>query len=90
MRARFIENSPIYYLNRVNTPILLLHGAEDTAVWVPAADQLFVCLRRLGKTVEYAKYRGEEHTPLEWSHANQLDYVNRVLRWFENYLASGH
>ncbi len=90
LRTRFIENSPIYYLNRVNTPILLLHGVEDTAVWVPAADQLFVCLRRLGKTVEYAKYRGEEHTPLEWSHANQLDYVNRVLRWFENYLASGY
>jgi dipeptidyl aminopeptidase/acylaminoacyl peptidase len=88
LRNRYIENSPVYYLDRVESPVLLLHGAEDQTVQSPAADQVFVCLRRLGKTVEYAKYEGEDHTPLAWSHEHQLDYVNRILGWFAKYLGS--
>jgi dipeptidyl aminopeptidase/acylaminoacyl peptidase len=85
-RSRYIENSPVYFLDRVETPVLLLHGAADQAVWPPAADELFVCLRRLGKTAEYARYERENHTPLAWSYAHQLDYVSRILTWFQKYL----
>src|SRR5260370_13026638 len=34
----------------------------------------FVGLRRLGKEVVYAKYQGEDHSPLYWSYANQMDF----------------
>ena len=51
-----------------------------------SGDELFVALRRLGKRVDYAKYEGEDHTQLFWSYANQVDYCNRVIAWFDKYL----
>jgi len=85
-RERYIENSPIFFLDRVDTPLLIVHGAEDTAVAPYLGDEVFVALRRLGKEVEYAKYEGEDHSPLYWSYANQVDYCKRVIAWFDKYL----
>jgi dipeptidyl aminopeptidase/acylaminoacyl peptidase len=85
-RERYIENSPFFYLDRVETPLLLIHGSEDPTSSPFNADQTFVGLRRLGKAVEYAKYMGEEHSENVWGYANQLDYLNRVIAWFDKYL----
>jgi len=86
-RDKYIENSPIFYLDRVATPLLIVQGTEDTAVAPFLADEVFVGLRRLGKEVEYAKYEGERHSPAqEWSYANQVDFCNRMIAWFEKYL----
>lgn len=87
-RERFVENSPIFYLDRVETPLLIGHGAADNNVMPFLADEVFVGLRRLGKEVEYAKYEGEGHSPLTWSYANQVDFCNRLLAWFDKYLKS--
>jgi dipeptidyl aminopeptidase/acylaminoacyl peptidase len=89
-RERYIENSPFYYLQRVETPLLIVHGSEDKAVAPFLGDQIFVALRRLGKDVEYAKYEGEDHSPLFWSYANQIDLCNRMINWFGHYLGEKH
>lgn len=83
-RDRYIENSPIYYLDRVTTPLLIINGSEDIAPTL--ADQVFSSLRRLGKRVEYARYAGEEHWPGSWTFANQQDYLERTIAWFDQYL----
>ena len=85
-RDRYIENSPMFYLDRVTTPLLIVQGASDTAPWL--SDQMFSSLRRLGKRVEYARYAGEDHWPGTWSLANQRDYLTRVIDWFDRYLKS--
>jgi fermentation-respiration switch protein FrsA (DUF1100 family) len=85
-RERYIENSPVYYFDRLETPVLILHGANDTTVTPVLGDEVFVALRRLGKTVEYVKYGGEDHSPLYWSYANQVDFCNRMIAWFGRYL----
>jgi dipeptidyl aminopeptidase/acylaminoacyl peptidase len=85
-RDRYAENSPIFYLNRTETPLLIVHGSDDVAVASFLGDELFVALRRLGKRVDYAKYEGEDHTQLFWSYANQVDFCNRVISWFDKYL----
>lgn len=84
-RERYIENSPMYFLDRVTTPVLLIHGALDT---VPAAnsDALFVGLRRLGKEVVYAKYARGDHGGGSFDRADALDYFERVSRWFDERL----
>jgi dipeptidyl aminopeptidase/acylaminoacyl peptidase len=87
-RDRYIENSPIFHLDRIETPLLIVHGAEDQAVSSFRGDEVFVGMRRLGKEAEYAKYEGEDHTPLAWSYPNQLDYCTRLIRWFDKYLKS--
>ena len=83
-RERYIENSPILYLDRVETPLLIVHGSEDRIVKPFLGDELFVALRRLGKEVVYAKYEGEGHAPA--SHANRLDLFTRMIAWFDKYL----
>lgn len=83
---RYIENSPVFYLNRVETPLLIIHGADDDAVPAFLADEVFTGLRRLGKPVTYARYEGEGHWEGSWSYANQVDALRRTLAWFERHL----
>ncbi len=85
-RDRYIENSPVFYLDRVQTPLFIIHGAVDYAVPSFLADEIFVGLRRLGKEVVYAKYEGERHAPSEWEYSNQVDYWNRIVAWFDEHL----
>jgi len=84
-RERYLENSPILYLDRIETPLLVVHGSKD-GISPFLGDEVFVGLRRLGKVVQYAKYEGEGHSPITWSYANQEDFCNRMLAWFEKYL----
>jgi dipeptidyl aminopeptidase/acylaminoacyl peptidase len=83
-RDRYIENSPLFYLDRVETPVLIVQGDMDP-IW-KQADEVFVALRRLGKEAVYAKYAGEEHWEGTWSLANAKDYWSRVFAWFDQHL----
>jgi dipeptidyl aminopeptidase/acylaminoacyl peptidase len=83
---KYIENSPIFYLDRVETPLLIVQGSEDDASPAFLADEIFVGLRRLGKPVEYVKYAGENHVPSDWAYPNELDFTYRVIGWLDSYL----
>ena len=80
-RDRYVENSPIFYLDRVTTPVLLGIGTKD---FDRQGDETFVGLRRLNKEVTYVKYENEGH--VLFKPANQIDWWNRVLAWFDKYL----
>lgn len=80
---RYLANSPFFRLDRVETPLLLVHGGLDEPV---NATKTFVALRRLGKLVELAIYEGEGHWEGTWGFANQADYWKRMLGWFGWYL----
>ncbi len=86
VRDRYIENSPVFYLDRVETPLLIIHGSKDRSVAPFLGDEIFVGLRRLGKQAEYAKYLGEDHSPVVWSYTNLSDLGNRMIAWFNKYL----
>jgi len=73
----YIQNSPVFYLDRMQTPLLIIHGASDRNVAPFLADQVFVFLRRLGKPTVYAKYEDEGHVIS--GHANQIDLCNRMM-----------
>jgi dipeptidyl aminopeptidase/acylaminoacyl peptidase len=83
-RDRYIDNSPYLYLDRVTTPLLLIHGSQDTAVDARFSDEIFMALRRLGREVQYAKYPDEGHVIL--GHANAIDAAERMAQWFESHL----
>ena len=83
-RERYIENSPIFYLDRVQTPLFIVHGTDDTTTAPFLGDEVFVGLRRLGKEAVYAKYAGEGHGLR--TYANQLDYWYRAIEWFDKHL----
>ena len=84
-RDRYIENSPIFFLNKVETPLLLVVGALDFPE-VPQAGEMFSGLRRLGKKAVLARYEGEGHSQVTtWRYANIADYWHRVLCWFDEH-----
>jgi dipeptidyl aminopeptidase/acylaminoacyl peptidase len=83
-RDRFIRNSPWFFLDKVATPLLLIHGTDDPAAIVNQSNEIFLGLKRLGKTVQYARYVGEGHALS--SLANRMDAGERLLGWFERYL----
>ncbi len=80
---RYVENSPIFYLDRVQTPLLMQAGADDEGI-VEYSDQVYVGMKRLNKDVTYLRYRDESH--LLERHANKLDYWSRVLPFWEKHL----
>jgi len=88
VRDRYIENSPIYYLDRITTPLLMVHGDADSYIAPFLADELFVGMRRLGKVVEYSRYGSEGHDPVSWSYSHQLDLSHQVLGWFAQHLGN--
>jgi dipeptidyl aminopeptidase/acylaminoacyl peptidase len=83
-RDRYIENSPIFYLDRVTTPVLILHGEQDDNVRHWQSDEVYAGLLRLGKEVEYRLYPGERHAIA--GDANVLDYWQSIIRWFDTYI----
>src|SRR5688500_4413841 len=83
---RYIENSPVFYLDRVATPLLIVHGEQESAVPACLADEVFTGLSRLGKPVTYLRYRNEGHWEVPWSYGNQLYVLKRVIAWFDRYL----
>ena len=85
-RERYIENSPIFFLDKVETPLLLIVGALDTDA-VPQAGEMFSGLRRLGKRAVLARYEGEGHVPQRWRYPNVVDYWQRVLTWFDEHFS---
>ncbi len=85
-RDKFIENSPIFFFDKVQTPLLIIQGTADRQTMVARSDEVFVSLRFLGKEVEYARYTGEPHGVADWSFPNQVDYLNRVIEWFDRWL----
>jgi dipeptidyl aminopeptidase/acylaminoacyl peptidase len=79
VRDKYIENSPYFYLDKLDTPLLIVHGTNDATVPPFLADELFVALRRLGKEVEYARYVGENHSAIYWKYPNQVDFCRRLV-----------
>ena len=79
---RYVQNSPAFFLNKIETPLLISQGGMDVSPF--QADEIFVGLRRLGKKVVYVRYENEGHGIEHPS--NRIDYWNRVLEWFESHL----
>jgi dipeptidyl aminopeptidase/acylaminoacyl peptidase len=82
--TRFIENSPIFSADRVQTPVLMLHNDGDDAVPWYQGIEYYLALRRLGKEVYLFVYNGEPHGLRK--RANQKDYTIRLQQYFDHFL----
>jgi len=81
---RYIENSALFYADRITTPLLIEHGDEDGAVPWYQAIELYLALRRLDKDCIFLQYRGEPHHLRKYP--NKLDYSIKMKEYFDHYL----
>ena len=83
----YVERSPLTYADRVTTPVLLLHGEDDIRVPISQSEELYVALKRRGKTVEFARFPGCSHLFLRSGHAAlRKDYYDRSVAWLQRWL----
>ena len=82
---RYIDGSPVFHLDRVETPLLLIHGDQDF-IPLEQAQEMFMGLAHLRKEVVLLKYKEADHWPGFWSNEKLADYWERVLNWFDEYL----
>ncbi|OPZ64286.1 MAG: Prolyl tripeptidyl peptidase precursor [bacterium ADurb.Bin478] len=80
----YIENSPLFKVPDVTTPLLIMHNDNDGAVPYQQGIELFTALRRLGKPAWLLVYNGEEHNLKE--RKNRKDLSVRLQQFFDHYL----
>ncbi len=83
-RDEYIDNSPVFFADRIHTPLLILHGDKDDAVPWYQSIELYLALRRLGKEAVFLQYRDEPHHPQKY--ANKLDWAVKMKEWLDHYL----
>ena len=84
---RYWQLSPLAHVEKVTTPILILHGEQDLRCPQEQAEQWFVSLRRLGKTAEFIRFPEESH---DLSRSGRPDRrllrLGRIVEWFDRWL----
>ncbi len=80
----YIENSPVFFVPDINTPLLIMHNDNDGAVPWYQGIELFTAMRRLQKPVWMLVYNREAHNLREWP--ARMDLSVRMYQFFEHYL----
>jgi len=80
----YVDLSPLFRADKINTPLLLLHGAEDTNVPTGESDQLYTALKLLGRPVEYIKVKGQNHWIMDYK--KRKIWSATIVAWFDNWL----
>jgi len=83
-RDKYIENSPVFFADRINTPLLIQFGDEDGAVPWYQGIELYLAMRRLDKDCIFLQYRGEPHHLKQYG--NKLDYTLKFRQYLDHYL----
>jgi dipeptidyl aminopeptidase/acylaminoacyl peptidase len=81
---QFIENSPIFYVPKINTPLLLMHNDADGAVPWYQSIEFITALRRLDKPAWLLSYNDEDHNLVK--RPNRKDISIRKMQFFDHYL----
>ena len=81
---RYVENSPIFNIDKIHTPLLIMANDADGHVPWYQGIEFFMSLRRLSKPAWFLNYNGEPHWPLKFQ--NRTDFSIRMSQFFDHYL----
>ncbi len=79
-RELYVEQSPLFHADAITTPLLLLHGFDDTNVPKGESDGLYIALKMLGRDVEYVQVEGQDHHILD--HGKRVLWNDTILAYF--------
>ncbi len=80
----YVDQSPLYRADKINTPILFVHGDADTNVPFNESVQMFTALKLLGKETAFVAVKDQNHHILEYQ--KRLDWQDTIWAWFAKYL----
>ncbi len=80
----YIASSPIFHVNKTNTPMLIMFGDIDEAVPWQQGIELYMAYRRLSKNAIFLQYENEPHHPRKYQ--NKADYAIKMKEFFDHYV----
>jgi len=80
----YTKNSPVFFADKISTPLLIQVGDKDGTVPWSQGIELYLALRRLEKPCILLQYRGEYHHLRNY--ANKLDYFIKMNQFLDHYL----
>jgi len=83
-RDLYVNQSPLFHADKINTPLLLLHGTADTNVPIGESIQMYNALKILGKEVEFIQVQGENHAIYDYK--KRIEWNKTIHAWFAKWL----
>jgi dipeptidyl aminopeptidase/acylaminoacyl peptidase len=80
----YLENSPLFWADKINTPMLIMHNEDDGAVPFSQGVEFFIALRRLRKPAWLLNYNEADHWPTKIR--DKRDFQFRMSQFFDHYL----
>ena len=80
----YVNQSPLFQADKINTPLLLLHGTVDTNVPIGESYQMYTALKLLGKEVEFIQVEGENHAI--YNYEKRINWNHSIYAWFAKWL----
>ncbi len=80
----YINQSPLFHADKINTPLLLLTGDSDTNVPPGESIQLYTALKILDRPVELVMVKGEDHHII--TYGKRIKWHNTIMAWWDKYL----
>jgi dipeptidyl aminopeptidase/acylaminoacyl peptidase len=81
---RYLENSPLFTADKIQTPMLIMHNENDGAVPFSQGVEFFIALRRLSKKAWLLNYNEADHWPTNVR--DKYDFQIRLAQFFDHYL----
>lgn len=79
------RHSALRYVDRVHTPVMLVHGLNDNDVPTEQAEEFYIALKDVGVQTVLVLYPREGHGLRETDH--QIDEMNRSFTWYDHHFA---
>jgi len=80
----YVEQSPLFNVEKINTPLLFLHGTADTNVPYNESVQMFTALKLLGKETSFVSVLDQNHHINDYM--KHIWWHNTQMAWFAKYL----
>ncbi len=87
MRTIYWRESPFTYVNKIRTPLLIMHSSRDLRTGVSQSEMLYRALKELQRPVEYVRYPDAGHDLSRSGDPTQrLDRLNRIIEFFDRHI----
>lgn len=80
----YTDHSPLFHADKINTPLLLIQGDDDTNVPAGESMQMYTAMKILGKEVAMVRVKDEDH--IITAYQRRIDWNYSIMAWMAKYL----
>lgn len=87
--AKLLKHSPVSYVDRITTPLLIIHAEQDLRCPIEQAEQMFTALKFLDREVEFVRIPEENHElSRSGKPSRRIARLHHLTGWFDRHIPS--